>query len=100
MKICTKCGLEKRHEEFNKDSTKKDGLYSSCRDCYQEYYQSIRARKLEYKRKYRQQNKERISAYRVEHYRDNRVIQINQAKECAQKNPLKRRANEAKRRSA
>lgn len=32
-KFCHKCGSEKPHNEFNKSSSKKDGLQSSCREC-------------------------------------------------------------------
>jgi hypothetical protein len=33
-KICTKCKKEQAISEFTKDSSKKDGYYSSCKDCY------------------------------------------------------------------
>jgi hypothetical protein len=33
MKKCSKCGIEKTLDNFKKDPTKKDGHYSSCRDC-------------------------------------------------------------------
>jgi len=33
MKICSKCNKEKKYKAFNKDSSKKDGLHSSCKDC-------------------------------------------------------------------
>lgn len=32
-KICTKCNIEKDICEFRKDKTKKDGVYSSCKEC-------------------------------------------------------------------
>lgn len=32
-KICTKCKIEKHIDQFRKDRTKKDGLYSSCSLC-------------------------------------------------------------------
>lgn len=32
-KKCSKCQIEKNVFEFRKDSTKRDGLYSSCKDC-------------------------------------------------------------------
>lgn len=100
MKLCTKCEKEKPEDQFNKDSSKSDGLYPSCKACYREYYRLIRDQKLKYKQKYRQANKERISEYRVMHYQENRKTQIEQAANWAKKNPLKRRANEAKRRAA
>lgn len=32
-KECSKCGQEKNIDRFSKDSSKKDGMYSSCKDC-------------------------------------------------------------------
>jgi hypothetical protein len=32
-KRCTKCGIEKPCKDFQRDSQKKDGLYSSCKIC-------------------------------------------------------------------
>jgi hypothetical protein len=34
MKQCTKCGIIKPPEEFYKDKRHQDGLYSSCKDCW------------------------------------------------------------------
>lgn len=87
MKVCTKCHISKDITEFNKDSSKKDGLYSSCKECVnlmkRTYYsnnrekcirQSIesanrniektRARKLRYSRSER--GKEYSRLYRLE----------------------------------
>jgi hypothetical protein len=33
MKKCSKCGEEKPTSDFNSDSSKRDSLYSSCRNC-------------------------------------------------------------------
>lgn len=32
-KVCTKCGVEKQIDAFNRHPTSKDGLQSNCRDC-------------------------------------------------------------------
>ena len=32
-KVCSKCGEEKAHTEFGKDSSKADGLKSHCKEC-------------------------------------------------------------------
>jgi hypothetical protein len=44
MKLCTACMTEKTNEEFNKNSSKHDGLQTKCRDCqkiwYDNYYRS------------------------------------------------------------
>ncbi len=36
-KVCTKCKISKIENEFNQDKGKKDGLYSSCKQCVEEY---------------------------------------------------------------
>ena len=36
-KVCTKCGVWKPLEEFNKDKTHKDGRRSDCKECQKEY---------------------------------------------------------------
>ena len=37
-KKCSKCGITMDVSNFRKDKTKKDGLYSSCKDCYRKKY--------------------------------------------------------------
>ena len=34
LKVCIRCEAEKSIEEFSKDSTRPDGLYSYCKSCY------------------------------------------------------------------
>ena len=59
LKICSKCGAEKDCSEFSKDAAKKDGLRSSCRDCWSEYNKARRSGK---------EAKEKAAAYAAEHY--------------------------------
>lgn len=33
MKLCIRCNLEKKEDEFHKDKSKKDGLYPICKKC-------------------------------------------------------------------
>jgi hypothetical protein len=40
MKTCSKCRESKELSSFHKDSTKKDGLYSSCKSCTYSYSSS------------------------------------------------------------
>lgn len=73
MKICSKCGLEKRKDKYHKDRSKKDGLYSSCKECLSKIYKSE-----EYKEKrrnekyYKIKRKHRLKKYGVtsEEYKD------------------------------
>ena len=39
-KKCSKCKLVKDESEFNKDFSRKDGLYSSCKKCTRKYNSS------------------------------------------------------------
>lgn len=38
LKICTKCKEEKSLDNFSKDQSKKDGLLSKCKSCFNLYY--------------------------------------------------------------
>lgn len=55
LKICTKCGIEKETSEFYKEKRKKDGLYSSCKECEKEYRHLPHVKA--FKRKYNQSPK-------------------------------------------
>jgi hypothetical protein len=37
MKKCSKCNIEKSHDEFGKDKARKGGLKSWCKPCYKAY---------------------------------------------------------------
>lgn len=77
MKTCNKCGVEKELNDFNKNKTMKDGLEPWCRECRSEArkknYKNNRETQLawnkernekpevkEHRRKYREQNKEKL----------------------------------------
>lgn len=91
MKFCSKCNIVKEYCEFSKDSSKKDGLYSSCKKCVNEskklYYiknkEKCKKRSIEYinknierireiKRKYSRsiKGKENNKNYRIK-FKDN-----------------------------
>jgi len=40
-KVCSKCSILKDINEFNKDKQKKDGYYSSCRDCARRHFSLV-----------------------------------------------------------
>lgn len=52
MKICNKCKRELNESQFNKNCKAKDGLCTICKEC---------------QRLYREENKDKIQAYRNEH---------------------------------
>lgn len=62
MKKCTKCEETKPLDDFRKSSRYKDGHYSRCKKCMQEYEKTNlnQERKRELRTKYRENNRERI----------------------------------------
>lgn len=60
MKKCNKCNTDKSFSEFHKDKQKKDGLYSSCKECKKalssKVYLNNRPAIKERTKKYRQDN--------------------------------------------
>lgn len=76
QKRCTKCGELKPVREFVKDPQKKDGYYSSCRQCYRVKYLSNREKEIARVRDYQQRNHESLIAYKKEYYKENREREI------------------------
>jgi len=64
-KICSKCKVEKSLSEFCRDNHAKDGLRSTCRSCHsaraKQYRKDHKKETAERRRKYHQENKEKIS---------------------------------------
>ena len=76
-KRCTKCGLEKPHDEFNKDKRNTDGLQSHCKACVKAYreankdkmkawYEANKDKRKAYEKAYYEVNKDEKKAYREE----------------------------------
>ena len=67
VKICSKCGIEKDESCFSKDNQKKDGLYSSCKECVRAYNREYNLRPEVAERKaetwdiWKVENSERLS---------------------------------------
>jgi hypothetical protein len=64
MKKCTKCDIEKELVKFYKDSQKKDGLTSQCKDCIKDCQQENKNRIISY----RQNNKDYYRRKSKEYY--------------------------------
>lgn len=60
LKKCTKCGIEKEVEMFYKNSRKKDGLFSCCKDCNKEH-------RKEYDKEYR--DRPEVKEHRKEYHK-------------------------------
>lgn len=65
-KVCSKCGVEKDTESFNKHKEMRDGLRPECKDCEKEYKrQYLQKNKHEIsikQRRYRKENKDKIAS--------------------------------------
>ena len=72
-RVCTKCEIEQPLSVYAKDSSRKDGIASNCRDCKREMQRRSRERKPElYKniaKKYRDANPDKLltSRYKTIH---------------------------------
>lgn len=95
-KVCTKCGEEKALVDFSNRSAAKDGKQPKCKACVKkyreenkeriseqkrEYHRANREHRLEYNREYRQANKERISEQKREWYQANKERRLEYNKE-------------------
>jgi len=117
-KKCTMCGEVKPLSSFNKDKRNKDELRSSCKTCKglrdkkyrqnnkdkisqysQEYYQNNQSKALQYNQEYYQNNRDRILWYQKEYYQGNQSKILQQKREYNQNNPDKRRSLKARRRA-
>ena len=63
MKKCTGCDNEKENSEFHKNSSKKDGLSSYCKECSKLYMKN-----------YQEQNRERVNTYGREYYHNKKNL--------------------------
>jgi hypothetical protein len=83
-KICSKCKEEKDVCEFQKDSSKKGGYYSSCRDCVRvrtkDYITKNYVKVKDGKKKYYEKNKENISKKNSDYRKLNREELIEYSK--------------------
>jgi len=64
MKKCSKCGEAKELTEFGKSKFGKGGLQSSCKSCIKEYKKEYREKNKEAIKNYREKNKEATKEHR------------------------------------
>lgn len=104
-KTCSKCGEEKQVDQFSKNRKSKDGLYSSCKACnrnyynsrkiqYSEYYKRNRDKILEYCKEYAAKNAERRREVAKKWAIENRERRLESARNWCKNNKEKRRAIE------
>lgn len=109
-KICLKCRKTKGLNDFYKDKSRKDGLYSYCKECskknikniydnnkqekikYQkQYYQEHKKEKQEYDKNYRQATKSKRNANENRLYQNNQIYRLKkQLRNCIYKSFTKK----------
>jgi hypothetical protein len=76
LKKCSKCGIDKDLSEFNKRKSSSDGFHYQCRECCnidKKKYREENPEKIrEYKKKYREENPDKVKEYRKRYREKNR----------------------------
>ena len=72
MKKCTKCGVEKTLDSFNKDKNHKDGLQYKCKDCRKAYHEANKEKIAANSKVWREANKGKAKAYSKVYYEANK----------------------------
>lgn len=77
LKTCSKCKKSKPStlEYFSKDSSKKDGLYSSCKDCRKKYIEENPEKMKDIRDRYKNKNPEKIRKWKSDSAKRNRKTQ-------------------------
>ena len=99
-KVCPKCKIWKPMEEFGNDKHTKDGKCSNCKECRKRYRENNKEKISEYHKEYKKKNKEKIKEYneknkehqkqyRREYYLENKEKAIAKAKEYYEENKEK-----------
>lgn len=96
QKQCTKCGEIKDSSCFVKDPSKKDGLYSSCKDCYKKNYSPNKYK--ETRKKYKEENREELLRKKCEKRIEFREENLQKLKEYHKNNKEKEKAYREKNR--
>ena len=90
MKRCKKCKEEKKKSEYYKHCASKDGLRSSCKLCLsvqkKKYRENNKEKVLARNRKYRENNREKIFTKRKQYRENNKEKISNKQKQYHEKN--------------
>ncbi len=101
-KICFKCKIkyDNATEHFKKDPTKKDGLYSYCKECnkkdWKDNYPNIVEKHRAECKKYAKNNQPKIKAYRKKYYQNDKEFFKEKTKQWQLDNPEKRKASHSR----
>lgn len=74
MKQCLKCGIITDESNFYKNKTAKDGLHSSCKECYKIMVKSNYLIKEDEYKKVRKSHQEQRNSYQREYIKRNELI--------------------------
>lgn len=73
-KVCKKCNIEKKLEEYNKDKYSKDGHRYRCRECtsveYRNFYYDNLDREIERQVNYQNNNKDKVNKRRSKKHKE------------------------------
>jgi len=86
MKVCTKCGVNKKNKEFYKRNMVKSGLVSACKECLS------KRNKIHY-----QENKEHLKKVRRDYYNKTKEVGREKSKKYYIKNKNKIKCSELRR---
>lgn len=91
LRKCTKCGRDLPLECFGKDSQKKDGVRSWCKDCIkqrnQKYYAENSEKVLSQTKEYRNKNRESCLQRQKKYYQNNKEKTLEYQKKYAKDHP-------------
>lgn len=99
MKMCSTCKVEKPFEEFSKDKTKKDSYHNQCKSCKKKYREENKDKISEKSKQYIEENKDKISEYKKQYREENKDKICEYAKQYYEENKDKVNAKSAKRRA-
>lgn len=88
-KICTKCGEVKDVSSFVKDPQKKDGLYSSCKECYKINYKKNIVKAQKRSKEYKDKNRDTVLAKKRARWLENREYNLKKLQEYHKENKEK-----------
>lgn len=76
MKVCKECKKEKPNSDYHKSSKMKDGFQHKCKECCREYSFNNRERIRLYNKRWRNENKDRVNAYRRNRSKESPLYKI------------------------
>jgi hypothetical protein len=73
-KSCSKCKSLKSADDFSKNKNSKDGLFSQCKSCRKAYRDANKQWYIDYQRKYRAENRDKVIKSAVQYKKRRREL--------------------------